>query len=119
MSKFNYLSFYSQNLAYVVIFAALNLLCSASLFAAVDESQARKMGEATVKKVIPRKMDYQKLKFSFMPFGVTVNNITFSENPRFAKHPLRDWPYFARAPKKYAYKLSYCPYLLGVFRYLI
>ena len=97
MSKFNYLSFYSQNLAYVVIFAALNLLCSASLFAAVDESQARKMGEATVKKVIPRKMDYQKLKFSFMPFGVTVNNITFSENPRFAKHPLRDWPYFARA----------------------
>ena len=97
MSKFNCLSFYSQNLAYVVIFAALNLLCSASLFAAVDESQARKMGEATVKKVIPRKMDYQKLKFSFMPFGVTVNHITFSENPRFAKHPLLDWPYFARA----------------------
>ncbi|MBL0231912.1 MAG: DUF748 domain-containing protein [Moraxellaceae bacterium] len=97
MSKFNCLSFYSQNLAYVVIFAALNLLCSASLFAAVDESQARKMGEATVKKVIPRKMDYQKLKFSFMPFGVTVNHITFSENPHFAKHPLRDWPYFARA----------------------
>ena len=98
MSKFNCLSFKTHAvIAYSVIFTALNLLCSAPSFAAVDESQAQKMGEVAVKKVIPRKMDYQKLKFSFMPFGVTVNNITFSENPRFAKHPLRDWPYFARA----------------------
>ena len=98
MSKLHYLSFKIYAFfAYFIVFAALNLLSSASLFAAVDEAQARKMGEATVKKVIPRKMDYQKLNFSFMPFGVTVNNITFSENARFLKHPLRDWPHFARA----------------------
>ncbi len=98
MRKFHYLSLKNHAfIAYLMIFSALHLLCSAPLFAAVDEAQARKMGEATIKKVIPRKMDYQKLKFSFMPFGVTVHNITFSENARFAKHPLRDWPHFARA----------------------
>ena len=84
----------SSYLPIVAIFIGLNSPCAAD---AVDESSARKAGEAAVKKVIPRKMDYQKLKFSFMPFGVTVNNITFSENPRFLKHPLRDWPHFAHA----------------------
>lgn len=82
---------------FVVTLAAFSVVLATPLLAAVDEAQARKIGEATVKKVIPRKMDYQKLKFSLMPFGVKVNDITFSENTRFEKHPLRDWPYFARA----------------------
>ena len=80
--------------ALLAIFIGLNTPCAAEV---IDESAARKVGEAAVKKVIPRKMDYQKLKFSFMPFGVTVNNISFSENPRFLKHPLRDWQHFAHA----------------------
>ncbi|HMV60742.1 MAG TPA: hypothetical protein PKC07_05990, partial [Agitococcus sp.] len=63
----------------------------------VDESAARKAGEAAVKSVIPRKIDYNKLKFSLVPFGVKVKEITLSENERFAKHPLRTWPFFARA----------------------
>ena len=65
--------------------------------AAVDENTARQAGATAVKAVIPRKIDYKKLNFSLMPFGVKVNDITFSENERFAKHPLRDWPFFARA----------------------
>ena len=40
----------------------------------VDESSARKAGEAAVKSVIPRKIDYNKLKFSLVPFGVKLNN---------------------------------------------
>jgi hypothetical protein len=46
MSKFHCLSFKTHAfIAYFIIFTALNLLCSAPLFAAVDESQAQKMGE--------------------------------------------------------------------------
>lgn len=65
--------------------------------AAVDEAQARKAGEAAVQTVIPRKIEHKKLKLGFMPFGVKVTDITISENERFAKHPLRDWPFFATA----------------------
>ena len=42
----------------------------------IDESAARKAGEAAVKSVIPRKIDYNKLKFSLVPFGVKVKEIT-------------------------------------------
>jgi len=65
--------------------------------AAVDEAQARKAGEAAVQTVIPRKIEHKKLKLGFIPFGVKVTDITISENERFAKHPLRDWPFFATA----------------------
>ncbi len=69
----------------------------ATSMAAVDEAQARKAGEAAVQTVIPRKIEHKKLKLGFMPFGVKVTDITISENERFAKHPLRDWPFFATA----------------------
>ena len=82
--------------SHVVLLAPLIWLtpCAAD---SVDESTARKAGEAAVKSVIPRKIDYNKLKFSLVPFGVKVKEITLSENERFAKHPLRTWPFFARA----------------------
>jgi len=69
----------------------------ATSMAAVDEAQARKAGEAAVQTVIPRKIEHKKLKLGFIPFGVKVTDITISENERFAKHPLRDWPFFATA----------------------
>ncbi|MBH1970433.1 DUF748 domain-containing protein [Moraxellaceae bacterium AER2_44_116] len=69
----------------------------ATSMAAVDEAQARKAGEAAVQTVIPRKIEHKKLKLGFIPFGVKVTDITISENERFTKHPLRDWPYFATA----------------------
>ena len=69
----------------------------ATSMAAVDEAQARKAGEAAVQTVIPRKIEHKKLKLGFMPFGVKVTDITISENERFTKHPLRDWPFFATA----------------------
>lgn len=65
--------------------------------AAVDEAQARKAGEAAVQTVIPRKMDYRRLKLGLMPFRATVSQLTISENDRFARHPLRDWPHFYTA----------------------
>jgi hypothetical protein len=69
----------------------------ATSMAAVDEAQARKAGEAAVQTVIPRKIEHKKLKLGFIPFGVKVTDITISENERFTKHPLRDWPFFATA----------------------
>lgn len=82
---------------YLVLLAPLVWLNVCAAADNVDESAARKAGEAAVKSVIPRKIDYQKLKFSLVPFGVKVQEITLSENERFAKHPLRTWPFFARA----------------------
>ena len=69
----------------------------ATSMGAVDEAQARKAGEAAVQTVIPRKIEHKKLKLGFIPFGVKVTDITISENERFTKHPLRDWPFFATA----------------------
>jgi hypothetical protein len=65
--------------------------------AAVDEAQARRAGEAAVQTVIPRKMDYQRLKLGLLPFSARVSNLTISENERFARHPLRDWKHFYAA----------------------
>lgn len=80
--------------------------------AAVDEAQARKAGEAAVQTVIPRKMAYRKLKLGFLPFSAKVSDLTISENERFARHPLRDWPHFYTA-KEISLTADLLPLLIG------
>jgi len=72
-------------------------LPAAAPAAGIDETRARQAGQAAVQTVIPRKMDYRKLKLGLMPFRATVHDLTISENERFARHPLRDWPHFYNA----------------------
>lgn len=75
----------------------LAALPAAAPAADIDETRARQAGQAAVQTVIPRKMDYRKLKLGLMPFRATVHDLTISENERFARHPLRDWPHFYNA----------------------
>lgn len=80
--------------------------------AAVDEAQARRAGEAAVQTVIPRKMDYQRLKLGLLPFSARVSNLTISENERFARHPLRDWKHFYTA-REISLSADLLPLLIG------
>ena len=80
--------------------------------AAVDETQARRAGEAAVQTVIPRKMDYQRLKLGLLPFSARVSNLTISENERFARHPLRDWKHFYTA-REISISADLLPLLIG------
>ncbi len=88
---------YKQRFTSLLLIGLAMTVPAITSMAAVDEAQARKAGEAAVQTVIPRKIEHKKLKLGFMPFGVKVTDITISENERFAKHPLRDWPFFATA----------------------
>ena len=56
--------------------------------AAVDEAQARRAGEAAVQTVIPRKMDYQRLKLGLLPFSARVSNLTISATVRPSRVPV-------------------------------
>jgi hypothetical protein len=63
----------------------------------LSEDEAKKLGEKTFHKVVPRKIDYDHLRVKVLPFRASVKDISISESTRFAKHPLRDWEYFYTA----------------------